>query len=176
MSMSVYNSNTDISSNRQVADTHGFKDPWLSTFKDRLSSFGHFSERHQKQFLWLGKKLECKLELNRSRQCTTVRNSKTSQELRMLSSVTLNSKITIIVTNIGSQLSEMTAISHFNFICICSCVLWMSLSLLVMSCLKVHKSQGAAFEGVLKMSLYLYFLSDHVFSSLWSNVSMVTSL
>ena len=155
--MSVYNSNTDISSNRQVADTHGFKDPWLSTFKDRLSSFGHFSERHQKQFLWLGKKLECKLELNWSRLCTTVRNSKTSQELRMLSSVTLNSKITMIVTNSGSQLSEMTAISHFNFICICSCVLWISLSLMAMSCLlitlikclKGHKSQGAAFERCL---------------------------
>ena len=87
----------------------------------------------------------------------------------------------MIVMNSGSQLSEMTTISHFNFICICSCVLWMSLSLLVMSCLlitlikclKGHKSQGAAFEGVPKMSLSLSlsFLSDHVFSSLWSNVS-----
>ena len=30
----------------------------------------------------------------------------------------------MIVMNSGSQLSEMTTISHFNFICICSCVLW----------------------------------------------------
>ena len=32
---------------------------------------------------------------------------KTSQELRMLSSVTLNCQVTMIVMNLGSQLSEL---------------------------------------------------------------------
>ena len=42
------------------------------------------------------------------------RNSlpKTSQELRMLSSVTLNCQVTKIVMNKGSQLSELLSVSH----------------------------------------------------------------
>ena len=49
-------------------------------------------------------------------------------------------------------------------------------------CLKCHKSLGLLLGGVLKMSLYLSlslskkFWSCHVFSSLWTNVSKVTSL
>ena len=35
-------------------------------------------------------------------------NIKTSQELRMLSSVTLNCQVTKIIMNSGSQLSDMT--------------------------------------------------------------------
>ena len=88
----------------------------------------------------------------------------------------------MIVMNSGSQLSEMTTISHFNFICICSCVLWMSLSLLVMSCLlitlikclKGHKSPGMAFEGVLKMSLSLS-LSKMSWSELVTRVGIELS-
>ena len=34
------------------------------------------------------------------------------QELRLLSSVTLNCQVTTIVINTGSQLSEMSTISH----------------------------------------------------------------
>ena len=153
---------------------------------------------------------------------------KTSQESRRLASVTLNSWVTMIVMNSGSQLSEMTTIPHFKFICICSCVPWVSLSLLVMSCLPItlikclkghkvsrsglwrcsqnvvvfvivfvfvillvkscllitlikcrkgHKSLGLLLGGILKMSLSLSILwSCHVFSSLWTNVSKVTSL
>ena len=37
---------------------------------------------------------------------------KTSQELRMLSSVALNCQVTMIVLNLGLQLSEMSKISH----------------------------------------------------------------
>ena len=36
----------------------------------------------------------------------------TSQELQMLFSVTLNCQVTMIVMNSGSQLSEMSTISH----------------------------------------------------------------
>ena len=42
-----------------------------------------------------------------------VTSTKTSQELRMLSSVTLNCQVTMmIVMNSGSQLSEMSTMSH----------------------------------------------------------------
>ena len=40
--------------------------------------------------------------------------NKTSQELRMLSSVTLNCQVTKIVMNSGSQLSEMQSVSQMS--------------------------------------------------------------
>ena len=46
---------------------------------------------------------------------------KTSQELRMLSSVTLNCQVTKIVMNSGSQLSEMYSVSQM------SKVIWIAL-------------------------------------------------
>ena len=76
---------------------------------------------------------------------------KTSQELRMLSSVILNCQVTMTGVNLGSQLSEMSTISH-KFTSHVMCLSW---------------------------SLYLllsFFWSGHVSSSLSSNVSKVTSL
>ena len=40
--------------------------------------------------------------------------NKTSQELRMLSSVTINGQITKIVMNYGSQLSELLSVSQMS--------------------------------------------------------------
>ena len=125
---------------------------------------------------------------------------KTSQESRRLASVTLNSWVTMIVMNSGSQLSEMTTIPHFKFICICSCVPWVSLSLLVMSCLPItlikclkgHKvsrsglwrcSQNAFVFVIVFVFVYVFVillvkscLLNEESSSLWSNVAKVTSL
>ena len=55
---------------------------------------------------------------------------KTSQELRMLSSDTLNCQVTMIVMNSGSQLSEMSAISHklTSHVMLSSWCLYLSLS------------------------------------------------
>ena len=47
----------------------------------------------------------------------------TSQELRMLSSVALNCQVTMTGVNSGSQLSEMSTISH-KFTCHVMCLSW----------------------------------------------------
>ena len=76
---------------------------------------------------------------------------KTSQELRMLSSVTINCQVTKIVMNSGSQLSELGGV--LKCLCLCHCL-----------CL------------CLCICLCHFFWSCHVFSSLRTNVSKVTSL
>ena len=52
--------------------------------------------------------------LNRIKNYVLIGLEETSQELRMLSSVTLNCQVTMIVMKSGSQLSEMPTILH-NF-------------------------------------------------------------
>ena len=52
-------------------------------------------------------------------------SDKTSQELRMLSTVTLNCQVTKIVLNSGSQLSELQSVSQMSQVCrIELCCLW----------------------------------------------------
>ena len=90
----------------------------------------------------------------------------------------------MMVMNSGSQLSEMTTISHVFVVVFSECLYlcWschvsLSLSKSLIKCPKGHKSQGAAFEGVLKMSLSLSFLLDHSHHSdqmfQWSQVSKI---
>ena len=67
------------------------------------SSFVHFKERKkEKEMLNFKKILRCYKCI--AKHCQTY---KTLQELRMLSSVTLNCQVTKIVIDSGSQLSEL---------------------------------------------------------------------
>ena len=53
----------------------------------------------------------------------TCQNQETSQELRMLSSVTINCQATMIVMNSGSQMSEFKPVSQMPCLqgCHCNC-------------------------------------------------------
>ena len=88
---------------------------------------------------------------------------KTSRELRMLSSVTLNCQATKIV-NSGSQLSELQLVSQmpqvsgivivfvfvFVFVFVIQFLLVRSCPLITLiKCIKGHKSLGLLLEGVL---------------------------
>ena len=84
-------------------------------------------------------------------------NGQTSQELRMLSSVTLNCQATKIAMNACSQMSEFWLVSQMSQV------------------------SGIVYVIFFVLSLYLslYFVgqdSGHVPSSLWLNVSKITSL
>ena len=97
---------------------------------------------------------------------------KTSQELQLLSSVTLDCQVTKILMNSGSQLTEMKSVCQMSqvtrcslkvlFKCICHC-LCICLPFLNRSCvlitpikrLKGHKSLRLLFECALKIYLYL---------------------
>ena len=89
---------------------------------------------------------------------------KTSQELRMLSSVTINCQVTKIVMNSGSQLSEMSTMSLLVIVGIelFQLCVWLS-SLLVMafgwislSLIECHHSQ-VAFTTLIKLNMKAFF-------------------
>ena len=84
---------------------------------------------------------------------------KTSQELRMLSSVALNCQATKIVIKSGSQLSELWSVSQ----------MWQVSGIVYVIVFVI------AFVFVFVIVI-VFFWSGHVPSSLWSNVSKVTSL
>ena len=69
------------------------------------------------------------------------RVSKTSQELRMLSSVTINCQITKIVMKSGSQLSELYSVSQMSSLQVCpsNCQKLSQLSKLSKNCPKLLK-------------------------------------
>ena len=110
----------------------------------------------------------------------------------MLSSVTLNCQVTMIVMNSGYQLSEMSTISHKFTSHVKSLYLYLvfgwviNVSTSLIKCLKGHKSP--AFRIALwRCSLNVFVIvfvfvvvfvfswSGHASSSVWSNVSKVSA-
>ena len=117
------------------------------------------SERELLVIIFQIKMLTREIFLNRIKNYGLIGLEETSQELRMLSSVTRNCQVTMIVMKTGSQLSEMPTISH-NFLshatllkgrldpplklfskCFCLC-----LFLFLVKCLKGHKSLRSPFD------------------------------
>ena len=84
-------------------------DIFLTTRDEEVSTFLQFL--HQSQVVELPE--DFAFNLTNNYVCVEVCMSKISQELRMLSSVTLNCQVTKIVMNSGSQLSESTSTSTF---------------------------------------------------------------
>ena len=85
---------------------------------------------------------------------------KTLQELRMLSSVTINCQVTKIVMNSGSQLSELYSVSQMSQV----------------SRIALRRCSQNVFVFVFVIVFVNFFGSCHVSSSLWTNLSKVSSL
>ena len=136
---------------------------------------------------------------------TFQKRRKTSQESRMLSSFTLNCQVTKIVMNSGSQLSEMQSCLKWQkslgslfegalnvfvfvivFVFVFVIVIVMSPHLFNQMSQRSQVSRIALWRCSLNVFVFVIvfvfvfvivvFWSGHVASSLWSNVSKVTSL
>ena len=102
--------------------------------------------------------------------------------MKSVSQMSQVSRITVWRSSLNVFVFVFIFVFVIVFLGVMSCLL-----ITLIKCLKGHKSLGSLFEGILKMYLsfvishhlclcLFYFCSGHISSSLWSNVSKVTSL